>query len=88
MSSENGKLSVVPIRNAEPDQDLIAEIERLLEEAKRGELTAFGYAVTKQDGTIATGWTGHGVGVRHGMCAAVHLLSHRYTDAMISEATA
>lgn len=85
MTTGPGKLSVVPFQNAEPDQDLIADIEQLLEEAKRGEVIAFAYAITKPDGTVATGWVGHGNGARHSLYAGVNLLSHRYAAAMIRE---
>lgn len=61
----------------EPDAELIATIEGLLEDAKSGALQALAYCTVRMDGEIGTGWDGAG-GTRYALGMAVSILSVRY----------
>lgn len=61
------------------DPDVIEGLEKLLEEARRGEIVAFGYAVVRPS-SQATGWRG-GEGVNKFMLhSAAALLTHRLVE--------
>lgn len=66
----------------EPDPEIIATLEGLLERAKSGELTGLAYATVTLDGTQGTGWQGV-AGTRHPLGTAVMMLSHRYASALL-----
>jgi hypothetical protein len=83
--SDNEK--IVPFRlvqsaPAEPDADLIAVLEALLERAKAGELAAIAYAAVDKEHSLATGWEGIS-GTRYSIATALAILHHRYTRALL-----
>ena len=65
----------------EPNADMITDLERMLEEAKSGELQAIAYC-TVREGHKGTGWVGNS-GTRDSIAAAIAMLSHRYADALL-----
>ena len=67
----------------EPDQGVIEEIERLLEEAKSGELRAFAFA-TVLPNRLGTGWAG-AAGTRNDVGMAISLLAYRYPQAVMDQ---
>ncbi|WP_273522369.1 hypothetical protein [Rhodosalinus sediminis] len=61
------------------NHDLVAELERMTEEARRGEIVAMAYAVVGGGDDLRTGWDGLAhTGFRLG--AAVLCLQARYAD--------
>jgi len=66
----------------EPDPDIIATLEGLLERAKSGEMTGIAYATVAIDGTQGTGWNGV-AGTRHPLGTAVMMLSYRYAQRLL-----
>jgi hypothetical protein len=67
----------------EPDPDIIAVLESLLERARQGHLTGLAYATVALDGAQGTGWSGV-AGTRHPLGTAVMMLNHRYAEALLS----
>lgn len=67
----------------EPNKNIIDELERLLAEAKAGQLDAIAYCAVRQR-TIGTGWAG-GSGARSAISSAILMLSHRYAGALLME---
>ena len=65
----------------EPNQDMIDDLDRMLGEAKSGELQAIAYC-TVRDGHKSTGWVGNS-GTSDSIAAAIAMLSHRYADALL-----
>lgn len=79
-------MSVVSIHGhsipGEPEPGVVEDLERLLQEAKDGSLTAVAYAAVKASGAQATGWAG-GSGTRHPLGTAIMMLSHRYAGGLL-----
>jgi hypothetical protein len=67
------KGSIIP---GEANPDIIEELERLLTEARSGELEAFAYCTVVGDAK-GTGWTGN-AGKSDALAAAIGMLSWRY----------
>jgi hypothetical protein len=65
----------------EPNADVIEDLERLLSEARSGELEAVAYCTVRK-GIIGTGWVG-GSGTRGSISSAILMLGHRYADALL-----
>ena len=83
--SDNEK--VIPFRvvepeRGEPDADVIAVLEALLERAKAGELAAIAYAAVDTEHSLATGWEGIS-GTRYPIATALAILHHRYSQALL-----
>lgn len=64
-----------------PYEGVVATLERLLADAKSGNLRAIAYAVVRAQGVQATGWDG-AAGTRHPMSGAIMILHHRYAEAL------
>lgn len=64
-----------------PNPDVIEELERLLEDARRGDLEAIAYCTVYPD-SKGTGWAG-GSGTRDAVAAAIMMLQHRYAAAIL-----
>lgn len=69
----------------EPFGDLVTDLERLLADAKSGELRALAYAAIRKNEEIGTGWTGDH-GTRNPLGLGILLLHHRYAEAVIEAA--
>lgn len=65
------------------DADIVETLERLLDEARQGDITAIAYAVVRPD-EIGTGWTG-GAGTRDGIGMAISLLAARYPLSVLGD---
>lgn len=72
------KYNTIP---GEPNKDIIEDLERLLAEAKAGQLEAIAYCTVRQ-GALGTGWVG-GSGTRSAVSSAILMLSHRYAAALL-----
>lgn len=68
----------------EVNPDLVADLERLLEDAKAGQLRGIAYATTLTTGAAATGWCGSD-GARHPLAGAIMMLHHRYGAALLED---
>ena len=69
-------VSLVNAPEPDPDPDIIAGIERMLAQAKAGDLLGFAYASVTTAGH-ETGWVGiHGT--RNSIAASIMMLHHRY----------
>ena len=68
------KNNIVP---GEADPMIVEELERLLEDAKRGDLRALGFCTVYAD-SKGTGWAGM-AGTSDQLGMAMSMLSHRYT---------
>src|SRR6185312_11778006 len=76
--------SVVPLRGShlqifkhgEPNEEVVAKLEEMLEEARSGYLRAFAYARVTADRNIIHGWAGSCD--QHDMTAAIAKLSFRF----------
>lgn len=66
----------------EPNRSLVAELERLLDEAKSGDLRAMAYCTIRLYGSKGTGWDGAD-GTRDQLAACIAMLQHRYTAALL-----
>jgi len=79
-------VTVVAFKNSippgQPNPDMVETIERLLEDAKSGELRGFAYAAFKNGCLTVTGWEGSD-GSRHPLSSAIAMLQHRYTAALL-----
>lgn len=79
-------MSVVAFKNSippgQPNPDMVAEVERLLERAKSGELRGLAYATFATGDITGTGWVGSD-GSRHPLSSAIAMLSHRYAAALL-----
>lgn len=72
---------VAPMDPLEPDEEVIAVLEDLLERAKMGEISSIAYAYLLPEHAIGTGWAGAdygGEGIALGF--AVSALHHGYYD--------
>lgn len=80
-------MTVVAFKNSilpgEANPDMVATIERLLEQAKSGELRGFAYATFAIGDITGTGWEGSD-GSRHPISSAIAMLQHRYTEALLA----
>jgi hypothetical protein len=65
----------------EPDEKLIAVLERILDRARSGELTMMAYVIIEPNGTIGTGWAGDGSA--NVMLGAVSGLQARFARAWL-----
>lgn len=73
-----------PAQN-EPVPEIVANLERLLEEAKAGTLRSFSYAVVRTGGVIGTGWQlDQKAPDSLSLAASIGHLNHRYF-AMLTE---
>ena len=63
------------------DPDIVAELERLLEEAKSGDLQAIAYCTVRDD-EKGTGWVGM-AGTRDSIAASIAILQFRYCAQML-----
>lgn len=63
----------------QPQNDVIEVLERILEEAKTGDVQGITFALIKHDSSIATGWKGEYVA--NTMMAAVSWLLFRFGNA-------
>lgn len=61
--------------------ELVAELEAILERAKRAEITGMAFALALPDGLMECGWTNCSQG-RYGLAAGILALSHRYGAGM------
>jgi hypothetical protein len=66
----------------EPDADLIAKLEELLEMAKSGQLRGMAYATVKSQLVLGTGWSGT-AGTRYPLSGAIGMLHTRYFNALL-----
>jgi hypothetical protein len=66
----------------EPDAEMVANLQKLLREARRREIKGFGYFVVKGNDSLMAGWNG-GVADRHDMVAGAVLLKDRIVRAWI-----
>ncbi|MBS7703307.1 hypothetical protein [Chelatococcus asaccharovorans] len=79
---------IVPIRGmevrpaGEPDPEMVQILEKLLAQARRGEIAAIGYAVVAPNTEIATGWLGLS-GTRYTLGGAIGMLELRYRHALV-----
>lgn len=72
----------VIIGDANPE--IVETLERLLEEAKSGELRGIAYAACKVGDVTATGWNGSD-GSRHPLSTAIAVLNSRYSRALYED---
>lgn len=70
--------NIVP---GEANPDIVADVERLLIEARSGELTAIAYCTVRGD-SKGTGWAGN-AGTRDAIGAAILMLQHRYAAGLL-----
>ena len=66
----------------QPNQDLIDTLERLLAEAKSGDLRALAIATVREGNITGTGWDGSD-GTRHPLSSAIMMLHSRYASALM-----
>ena len=74
---------VGPTTPSEPDENVVAILEELLERAKTGEISALAYAYLLPEHAVGTGWAGAdhaGRGISLGF--AISSLSHEYYDGL------
>lgn len=62
-----------------PNPDIIASLERLLEQAKAGDLIGLAYATVRTNDVSASGWDG--MSCRNSLGMAISYLQHRYVVA-------
>ena len=65
-----------------PSDEVVATLERLLLDAKAGNLVALAYAVVREGNGQSTGWDGE-AGTRHTLGTAIAMLQHRYVGDML-----
>lgn len=65
----------------DPNPDIVETLERLLEQARSGELRGIAYAACKVGDVTATGWDGSD-GSRHPLSTAIAVLNSRYSRAL------
>ena len=65
----------------EPNPEIVETLERLLDEARSGELRGIAYAACKVGDVTATGWDGSD-GSRHPLSTAIAVLNSRYARAL------
>lgn len=68
----------------EANPEIVETLERLLEEAKSGELRGIAYASCKVGDVTATGWNGSD-GSRHPLSTAIAVLNSRYSRALYED---
>ena len=66
----------------EPDTDLIETLERLLEDAKSGNIRALAYATVCESEVLGSGWTGV-AGTRYHLGSSVLMLQSRYASSLL-----
>ena len=67
------------IPHGEPNQDIIEDLERLLEEAKSGELRGLVYGVVRKNGHLGNGFSASGDEIIK-LVASAALASHRLNN--------
>lgn len=75
----------------EADPEIVATLERLLEDARSGALVGFAYATVRNESgavnnwALGTGWDGSSAdGLRYRLGSAIHMLDHRYCEGMLN----
>ena len=75
-------MTVIPFRDNIPpgaaNPDMVKTLERLLDEAKRGEIIGFAYATALPNDSQGSGWEGTAA-ASHQLLTAVTMLHHRYS---------
>lgn len=71
----------------ESNAEIVEELERLLDEAKRGEIIGLAFALERPGSYTAHGWKRSPLGNGHVMCAAIRYLDHRFTAGMVEGST-
>ena len=66
----------------EPVADIVADVEKLLERARSGELRALAYATWGAGDIKGTGWAGD-AGTRASLAMVIGMLNHRYFEALL-----
>lgn len=66
----------------EPDEEIIATLEKLLEDARSGELRAIAYGTIRRNSVVGTGWAGV-AGTRFPLGAVIGMLSTRYHSVLL-----
>lgn len=66
----------------EPDQDIIAKLEQLLELARSGNLRGIAYATVASQLVLGTGWVGT-AGTRYPLSGAIGMLHTRYFNGLL-----
>ena len=73
------------LRERKPDEKLVKNIERLLEDAKKGEITGMAYVVMYHDYDFSDGWANlDGMWART-LIGQLTLLKQRITDIAIAD---
>ena len=79
-------MSVVAFKDSIPpgevNHELVGMLERLLSDAKSGNLRGLAYAATKISDVTQTGWEGSD-GSRHPLSTAILILHSRYASALM-----
>lgn len=68
----------------QPVEDIVELLERLLEEAKAGDIRGIAYAISLNNGCKATGWE-EADGSRDPLCTAIGILQHRYLAGLLDD---
>lgn len=68
-----------------PDEGVIAELESILEEARKGRVIAFAYAVEHDDGFVDSGWNRGQRGNNFTLLAGLTLASNRLARSMTDD---
>jgi hypothetical protein len=80
-------MSVVPFGDSilpgEANPALVAELERLLSEARSGDLRAIAYGSVRAGNVLGTGWVGSD-GTRNPVATVILMLHSRYASALLS----
>lgn len=76
-----GKGPINPTAGLGPVDGLVKALEGYLEQAKRGEIRAMGFAIVKDNGECGTAWEQHpDEGISHQLMAAMTYLQNRYAN--------
>ena len=81
MTGKIHKLTSVPLPG-EVDAELVAELDELLAQAKRGEVIAAAWVVYRPNDTLAHGWSGAG-GTRFQIGAGIMALHAHFARLMV-----
>jgi hypothetical protein len=68
----------------DPNPEIIEILEKLLEDARSGELRGIAYASCKVGDVTATGWNGSD-GSRHPLSTAISVLNSRWSRALYDD---
>lgn len=71
----------------EPIEAVVADLERLLDRARSGELVGLVYGTVHRDGSQATGWSGD-AGTGDALGTSIMMLGHRYAAQMLTRGPA